>query len=347
MGIAVSSSSAVTGATGHLGNVLVRELCARGERPRAILQPGDDGAALAGLDVEVVFADVTDLQAMRRAFEGVQRVFHLAGVVSITAGQQARLQAINVGGTEVVVAACRHQGVERLVHMGSVHALTEPRSGVLTEEAGFDPALASGAYGQSKARACLTVQRAAKAGELDAVLVLPTGVVGPFDFRLSEVGQLLRDLVDERVPLLLPGGHDWVDVRDVALGTIAAAERGRRGEAYLLGGEYVTLRTLAQLVQAETGARVPALLPRWLARVVAAPAPLWERLTGHRALLTPYAVHAVSVNFRVSHQKAADELGFVPRPIATSVREALRWQASRVKTTRQVVRPGRAVAVHP
>lgn len=336
------TSRAVTGATGHLGNVLVRELCARGERPRVILQPGDSGEALAGLEREVVFAEVTDPVAMRRALSGVSQVFHLAGLVSITAGQEARMNAVNVGGTEVVLAACRAAGVERLVHMGSVHALTEPSAGLLTEEAGFDPALATGAYGRSKARACQAVQRAAKEGELDAVLVLPTGVMGPYDFRLSEVGQLLRDLKNERMPAILEGGHDWVDVRDVALGTLAAAARGRCGEAYLLGGEHVTVRGLAQLV----GARVPPVLPTWLARLFAAPAPLWERLTRRRALLTPYAVHALSVPFRVSHQKATTELGFAPRTIATSVRDALHWQAAS-GSAQQVVGPGRALAVQP
>lgn len=339
-------NAAVTGATGHLGNVLVRALCARGVRPRAILQPGDGATALAGLDVEVVFAEVTDLPAMRRALEGVRRVFHLAGMVSITAGQEAQLEAVNVGGTEVVLAACKEQGVARLVHMGSVHALTEPASGLLTEAAGFDPELATGAYGRSKARACRAVQRAARAGALDAVLVLPTGVVGPFDFRLSEVGQLLRDLAQERVPLVLEGGHDWVDVRDVAQGTLAAAEHGRSGEAYLLGGEYVTVRTLAELVRAQTGARVPKALPTWLARVLAVPAPWWERLTGRRALLTPYAVHALSVPFRVSHGKAVAELGHAPRAIAESVRDALKWQAAS-GSARRVVGPGRVAAVQP
>lgn len=339
-------TNVITGATGHLGNVLARTACARGELVRAVLQPGDDAAPLAGVPVEVVEADVRDGAALERAFRGADRVFHLAGLVSITAGREALLEAVNVGGTRAVVDACCAAGVGRLVYMSSVHALIEPKGGLLTEAAGFDAAQATSPYGKSKAAASQVVRDAARAGRLDTVLVLPTGVVGPFDFRLSEVGQLLLDLEAQRVPFLLPGGHDWVDVRDVALGTLAAAERGRRGEAYLLGGEHLTLTRLAEVVSLETRCRVPRVLPAGFARLVASGAPLWERVTGRRALLTPYAVHALTVPFRVSHEKAARELDYLPRPIAQSLREALEWHHARTGAPRRVgparAQPGRA-----
>ena len=140
---------------------------------------------------------------------------------------------------------------------------------------------------------------------------------------------------------MLAGGHDWVDVRDVAEGMIAAAERGRRGEAYLLGGGRATLTELARWVAAATGSRVPAALPASVARLLAAPAPLYERLTGKRALLTPYAVHALTVPFTVDCQKAIRELGFAPRPLEVSVRDALEWHAAR-EIAPVVPGPGRA-----
>lgn len=333
----------VTGATGHLGNVLVRELLARGEAVRAVVQPGDEGGALAGLSVEQVEADICDGAALRRAFAGAARVFHLAGIVSITHAERAKMHTVNVGGTRAVLQAARAVGVPRLVHMGSVHALTEPAGGVLDERSGFDASRAAGAYGKTKAEACAEVQRAARAGELDAVLVLPTGVVGPFDARLSEVGQLLLALEAGKVPFLLPGGHDWVDVRDVARGTVLAAERGRTGEAWLLGGERLTLVELAQVVAEQTGARVPRLLPSWLVRALAVPAPLVEALTGRRALVTPYAVHALTVPFTVSHEKATRELGFVPGPVRQALRDALEWHHDHA-AERRAPGPGRQVA---
>lgn len=330
----------ITGATGHLGNVLARELRAGGAAVRAVVQPGDDPGPLEGLGVELVEADVGDPQALRRAFRDAARVFHLAGLVSITTGQRRRLEAVNVEGTLHVLAACRAERVGRLVYMSSVHALVEPAGGVLDERAGFDPARAVGPYARTKATASRAVQAAARAGELDAVLVLPTGVLGPFDFRTSEMGQLLLDLEARRVPFLLPGRHDWVDVRDVARGSIAAAERGRCGEAYLLGGESRSLEELAALVSLETRCRVPPLVPLWPARAVAALAPLYERATGRRALLTPYALHALTAPFTVSHEKAARELAFLPRPIARTVRDALDWHHAQ-RAPRRAVGPGR------
>jgi dihydroflavonol-4-reductase len=330
----------ITGATGHLGNVLARALRARGAVVRALVQPGDDVTPLAGLGVELVEADVRQPESLRRALHAAERVFHLAGVVSITTGQEARLEAVNVGGTLNVIAACRVARVGRLVYMSSVHALTEPSGGVLDERAGFDPARAVGPYARSKALASRAVQGAAQRGELDAVLVLPTGVLGPFDFRTSEMGQVLYDLEAGHVPFLLPGAHDWVDVRDVAWGTLAAAERGRTGEAYLLGGERLSMEALATLVSLETRCRVPRVVPLWQARALAALAPLYERLTGRRALLTPYALHALTAPFSVSHEKASRELAFLPRPIARTVRDALEWHRARGAPERRVG-PGR------
>lgn len=315
----------VTGATGHLGNVLVRELLARGEAVRVVIQPGDDTSPLEGLELQRVESDIRDGAKLRQAFAGARRVFHLAGIVSITRAQREKMRDVNVGGTRAVLQACREAGVSRLVHMGSVHALTEPPRGVLDESCGFDASKATGAYGKTKAEACAAVQRAVREGEVDAVLVLPTGVVGPLDARLSEVGQLLLDLEAGRVPFLLSGGHDWVDVRDVARGTLLAAERGARGEAYLLGSEYVTVVDLARVVSEETGSRVPRILPRWVAQVLATSAPLVEAVTRRRALLTPYAVHALTVPFTVSHQKATRELGFNPGPVRQALRDALAW----------------------
>ena len=333
----------VTGATGHLGNALVRELISRGHEVRAVVQPGDDGEALRGLPVQIVEADIRDGAALRQAFTRAQRVFHLAGIVSISRAQRETMHQVNVGGTLAVLEACRACGVKRLVHTGSVHALTEPPAGVLDETAGFDPRQAAGAYGKTKAEACAEVQRAARAGEVDAVLVLPTGVVGPLDSRMSEVGQLLLDLERGKVPFLLPGGHDWIDVRDVARGTLLAAERGRSGEAYLLGSERLTLVDLAQVVSEETGSRRPAVLPVWLVRVLAAPAPLYEAVTRRRALLTSYAVHALTVPFTVSHEKATRELGFQPGPVRQALRDALAWHHAHRREGR-AVGPGRLIA---
>ncbi len=341
------SLAVVTGATGHVGNTLVRHLLEK-KIPVRVLVRGD-ATALEGLQVEQVKGDVTDPASLNAAFAGADVVFHVAGLVSITTGNEAALEQINVEGTRNVVAACRAAKVRRLVYTSSVHALTEPTGSVavLDEAAGFDPALAHGAYGKSKAAASRCVQEAARAGELDAVLVLPTGCVGPCDFRFSELGNLVARVGKGRMPIIIGGGYEWVDVRDVAAGTLAAAERGRTGEAYLLNGSRLSTVDLCAAIARAAGQRPPAIcLPLWIGRAVAVFGPPWERLTGRRALVTPYAIHTLSAKFTVSSDKARRELGLTTRPVEQSLADAWEWLNSHPKSPmlRSLkVGPGRSV----
>ncbi len=336
----------VTGGTGHLGNVLVRELVRRGHPVRVLARPGDPLVSLAGLPVEIVEGDVLRPASLAPALRGATCVFHLAGVVSISTLDEERVRAVNVDGTRNVLAACRAAGVRRLVYTSSVHALVEPRpGGVLDERTGYEPARAFGAYGRAKAAASLAVVEAARAG-LDAVLVLPTAVVGPFDYRPSEMGDLIRLLARRAVPVALGGGYDFVDVRDVAVAHVLAAERGRSGESYLVTGGRLAVRDVLRILS-ERARRAP---PRWVvplpvAAAAARLAPAWERITRRRALLTPYSVHTLSVAFRISDEKARRELGFRSIPVEQSLRDAWDWMtqdpASPLRAGAPAARPAR------
>lgn len=344
-------NAVVTGATGHLGNVLVRALNARGIPVRVLVRATADLAPLEGLRYEKVVGDVTDPASLAPACEGADVVFHVAGLVSITAGREARLRQVNVDGTRNVVEACVAAKVRRLVYTSSVHALTEPgRGGVLDERGGFDPATAHGPYGKSKAAASKLVQDAARAGRLDAVLVLPTGCLGPFDFRLSEAGQLVSMAGRGTIPIVIAGGYDWVDVRDVAQGTLLAAEKAAPGEAYLLNAGYLTALELCRVVAREAQVRPPLVaLPLWLAAALSYGGLAWELATGRRALLTPYSVHTISKAFEISSQKAREQLGFTTRPVEETLVEAWRWLATDPHSPLVLGRksaPGRA-AVRP
>jgi dihydroflavonol-4-reductase len=319
-------TATVTGATGHLGNALVRELLRRGKRVRALLQPGDEARALSGLDVERVEGDVLRPGTLPAAFAGADVVFHLAGVVSISSLDIESVRTVNVDGTRNVVEAVRHAGVRRLVYTSSVHALTEPgKGGVLTEEAGYDPALAPGDYGKAKATASRIVLDAVREG-LDAVIVNPVYVLGPHDYRLSEIGEVIVLFSRFPVPAGTEGCYDFIDVRDVAIGHVLAAERGRTGESYLLSGERMTVRELMRNLAGLAGRSPPKVfIPLRVAAGIAAFAPLFEKVTGRRSLLTPYAVHTLAVDFEISDRKARQELGHAPRPVAQTLRDAWDW----------------------
>src|SRR4030043_1560736 len=218
----------ITGATGHIGNVLVRELIARGQTVRALVLPDDDLRPLLGLNAEIAYGDVTDLQSLKSAFDGADLVFHLAGIITIMPGMKKVLERVNVGGVRNVVEACRASGVRRLVYTSSVHAIAEPPHGtVIDESQPFDPDRVLGDYARSKARATLLLLEEVRKGGLNAVICCPTGVIGPWDFGISNVGQLIIDFASGHLKSYVNGAYDFVDVRDVARGLIRAAEKGQ------------------------------------------------------------------------------------------------------------------------
>ena len=233
--------------------------------------------------------------------------------MSISSLDVELVRTVNVDGTRNVVEAARRAGVRRLVYTSSVHALTEPgRGGVLTEEAGYDPQRAPGDYGKAKAAASRIVLDAVRDG-MDAVIVNPVYVLGPHDYRLSEIGELIVMFSRFPVPAGMDGCYDFIDVRDVAAGHVLAAERGRTGESYLLSGERMTVRELMRILAGLAGRSLRGSSSRSGSRPASPPSRRsFEKVTGRRALLTPYAVHTLSVDFEIRDRKAREELGLRP-----------------------------------
>ncbi len=316
----------VTGATGHIGNVLVRLFSERGESIRAMIMPGEDPSPLNGLDVEIVEADVLDYQSLLKAFNNIEVVYHLAGIISILPGKDHMVQAVNVSGTRNVIQAARSCGVRRLVYTSSIHALRRVPEGILIDESvPFDVEHAISSYDSSKASASLSVLNAVQDG-LDAVIVCPTGVIGPYDFRLSEMGQLILDCVDQKPMLYVDGAYDFVDVRDVAQGLILASEKGRCGESYILSGERIEVPDIIKIVQEVLGTRLFSLkIPFSLARFTANLTPIYYRLTHVKPRFTSYSLATITANSNISHSKAYRELGFSPRPLRESLADTVKW----------------------
>lgn len=320
----------VTGATGHVGNVLVRELLKRGIDVRAVVLPGENLEPLAGLHPEIVAADVRSEPDLERAFQGADVVYHLAGIVSISSGQTALLQQVNVQGARNVIAACRAAGVRRLVYTSSVHAFVEAAQGTaMTEDTPIDPLRVTGGYARSKAEATLAVFAAANSG-LNAVVVFPSGIMGPYDFKGSQMGQLVKDFAHRRLGAYVDGAYDFVDVRDVALGLIAAAEKGAAGRGYILSNEIITVRELMKALQDLTGVPAPRVrIPNWLAATVGAVAPAYYRLTRTKPLFTSYSIHVLNSNTLFDNSRARAELGFAPRPLSATLADSVAWMKER------------------
>jgi dihydroflavonol-4-reductase len=316
----------VTGATGHIGNVLVRSLLEKGEAVRALIWRGEDRIPLQGLDVEAVEGDVLDPGSLQPALRGVQRVFHLAGLISVMPGATALLRRINVQGTRHMLEASLRAGVDRFVYTSSIHALRTVAKGQLIDErVPFDPIHAAGPYGCSKAEASIEVQKAA-AGGLKATIVCPTGVIGPFDFRRSEMGSVILDAALGKALPYVDGNYDFADVRDVADGLILAAERGRSGECYIVSGQRISVRYILETVRNATGkAFARVRLPFGLAQFASIFTPYYYALRKIRPRLTPLTLEILRSNSNVSHAKATSELGYNPRSLYESISDTARW----------------------
>lgn len=315
----------VTGATGHIGNVLVRKLLASGEKVRALIWRGEDITPLEGLDIERVEGDVLDLSSLWEPFRGIRGVFHLAGVISILPGADPTVRNVNVGGTKNVLQAAAKSGIRKLVYTSSIHAIKRVDAGIIDESAGFDPDNPYGEYDRSKALATLEVQKAAQAG-LEAAIVCPTGVIGPYDFRGSMMGSVIHSAAIRKPMLYVDGAYDFVDVRDVADGLIRAAEKGQRGESYILSGQRISVRYLLETVREITGKNFFQMkIPFDLARFASFFTPLYYKLAKVTPRFTPYSLEVLQSNAHISHEKATRDLGYHPRPLSMTVADTVKW----------------------
>jgi dihydroflavonol-4-reductase len=313
----------VTGATGFVASALLPLLAARGAKLRCLVRAGSDPANLAGIDAERITGDLDDEAALRHALAGVERVFHLGALVSFRAGDRAALERINVGGTARLAALARAAGVRRFLHMSSVAAIGWSREPAIRDEnAQFDQGGLDIPYATTKRGAELALAREIDRG-LDAVIVNPVSMLGPGDRRKGE-GSLLDAARRGRIPFLPPGGVALADVRDVAAGTLLAADHGRTGERYILGGENLTGAGMVELLCREAGVRPPRLaLPSGVARAVGAAARAYERFRPLRPPLTAQILSLAPMFFWYSSAKAERELGYTHAPVAGAVRAAL------------------------
>jgi len=317
----------VTGAAGHLGAALVRGLLEKGERVRAFVLPEEDTSSLNGMPLDVVKGNVLDKDSLRSALAGIDVVYHLAGISSIMPGRNEAMRRVNVVGTGNVARLARECGVRRMVYVSSIHALARPPKGTpITEDVPFDPHNAAGEYDQTKAEASLAVLEEVERG-LDAVIICPTGIIGPWHLRAGSpmIGQI-RTWMKPGWHLSINGHFDFVDVRDVARGMMLAAQKGARGQTYIIHGERVSVGQLASLVNEATGTRaVMVRVPFRLALLASRFAPLHARLWGKQVSFTHYALETLASNSLISGARAERELGYTPRSMRETIQDTVRW----------------------
>jgi dihydroflavonol-4-reductase len=315
--------AAVTGASGHVGANLVRALVDKGQSVRALVHRHQQ--SLDGLDVDIVPCDICDLDSLREAFRGAEIIYHLAARISISMEDWPLLENVNVIGTRNVVKASISCGVRRLIHFSSIHALIQEPLDIPVDESRPLAESDNIPYSRSKALACKEIIGGITEG-LDAVILTPTGIIGPNDYQPSYFGEVLLSIARGRLPALVNGGFNWVDVRDVVECALQAEKHAPGGAHYLLSGHWVSLREVASLVEDITGTPAPRIvLPIWLARIGVPAFSILYRLSGRRPLYTRGSMESLRSNPRISHDRATHDLGYQPRPFRETIVDTLRW----------------------
>lgn len=316
----------ITGATGLLGGNLAIELLGQGHRVRATRRATSLADHLDAFDIEWVPGTLDDEASLTAAFDGADVVFHCAAQVSVRATVTPSLEATNVDGTRTVLGAVRAAGARRLVHCSSTAAIGVSEDGApCTEDSPFnmrEHGLGDG-YVLTK-RASEDLVRAAS--DLDAVVVNPTFLLGPYDRKPSS-GSLIIDVARRRTPGYTDGGNNFVDVRDVARGMVRAAEDGARGERYILGGLNLSYRDVFARIAAAAGTRPPdRRLPRWVAGLAGRVGDLGEWISGREGLINSNTIRwGYCSTFQFSSEKAQRELGYSISPLDIALADAVAW----------------------
>jgi nucleoside-diphosphate-sugar epimerase len=322
-----SGITLVTGATGHLGANLVRRLLADGEQVRVMRHSECDNGALDGLDVEHVFADLRNSEAVSDAVRGCTRVYHCAALISTIDGNAKHKRELfdtNVLGTIHVLQAAKRHGVDKVVVSGSLSATGYEPDRSSHEGMPFYPFHRHLPYGFTKhltEHECLK----AHADGLNVVVATSCAIIGPHDYAPSRMGRVLIDFAHGNLRAYIPGGFEFVSGRDIAEGHVLAMRQGRSGQKYIISTAYASVDDLMELFREVTGRPLPRLRlpPMLMAALAEVTDKTWYRVFPNLPRrFTPAAVRLLQMRRQAGHDKAKQELGYQPTQLFQAVREA-------------------------
>ncbi|MBQ8353944.1 MAG: NAD-dependent epimerase/dehydratase family protein [Spirochaetaceae bacterium] len=322
----------VTGAAGFLGGTICRQLVERGEKVRAFVLPGDKAMRFIPPEVEIVEGDLCDIQSLEKLFsvpEGYETiVMHIASIVTVNPDYNQKVIDVNVGGTQNIIDLCLlHKECKKLVYCSSTGAIPElPKGTAIAETYDFDTEKVVGCYSQSKALATKAVLDAVKTQGLNACVVHPSGILGPEDFAVGETTGTVIQIINGEMPAGIDGSFNLCDVRDLANGTILAAEKGKTGSCYILGNEEVTFKEFSKMVSKESGCKkIKVFLPLKMANFLAGMLEKQAKKKGTKPLMTTFSVYNLARNNCFDSSKAKNELGYTTRSYEETLRDEIAW----------------------
>ena len=322
----------VTGAAGFLGGTVCRQLIDRGDDVRAFVLPNDPAIKFVPEEAEVCVGDLTDVESLERFFtveDGVETiVMHIASIVTVNPEFNQKVIDVNVGGTENIIDLClSHPECKKLVYCSSTGAIPEmPKGEVIREVDSFEADDVLGCYSQSKAMASQAVLDAVSDRGLNACIVHPSGIMGPEDFAIGETTGSLIQIINGEMPAGIDGGFNLCDVRDLAAGTIAAADKGKCGECYILGNKEVKFKDFAKMVADEAGVKAPGFyLPIGMANLMAGIMKRKAKRKGTKPVMTKFSVYNLARNNCFDSSKAKKELGYTTRSYQETIHDEVVW----------------------
>ena len=322
----------VTGAAGFLGGTICRQLVERGDKVRAFVLPNDPAMRFVPKEAEVVEGDLTNKESLENFFtvpEGMESiVLHIASIVSINPDYNQKIMDVNVGGTQNIIDLClSHKECKKLVYCSSTGAIPElPKGQKIREVDHFDEDKVLGCYSQSKALATQAVLDAVENEGLNACVVHPSGIMGPEDFAIGETTGNLIKIINGEMPAGVDGTFNLCDVRDLAAGTIAAIDKGKKGQCYILGNEPVSFREFCKLVSDESGCKpVKMFLPIWAANLMGKMMENKAKRTGTKPIMTTFSVYNLARNNTFDSSKAKKELGYHTRSYQETIHDEVKW----------------------
>jgi dihydroflavonol-4-reductase len=314
----------VTGATGKIGNAVVRQLAERGDEVVALVRDPAKARELVPSGVALARGDVTDQASVREAAEGIDGAFNCMGLFEQWFADPGVFDRVNGEGARNVAAAAREAGAKRLVHTSTFDVFHAEPGGTVTEDTIADYPKAT-AYERSKQLAERLVLEEGERG-IEVVIANPSSVYGPGPWHGTGLDGAIRDTIRRRLPATPPGGLTSVLVDDVARGHLAAFDRGEPGERYILADGYAPMRELLSLAVAEAGRGwVPPTMPVPIAKGLARTGEAVSRLIGKPPILGTGQLVFLLWQARASSSKAQDELGLEFTPLAEGIARTVRW----------------------
>ena len=318
----------VTGAAGHLGRTIVQDLLNQNKKVRILVLPTEKNIPQGNL--EVFYGDVTHKDSLIPFFQKDDDtsivVIHCAGIVSITTKYNQMVYNVNVIGTKNIVDCCKEYSIKKLIYVSSVHALPEKiNNDCMCEIDEFDPKSVVGYYAKTKSEASAYVIDAIHHG-LNANIIHPSGICGPFDFGRGNLTSLVIDYMNNHLRIGTEGGYDFVDVRDVSNGILACVDKGKPGECYILSNEYYSVKTILDtLYDITQKKKVRIYLPYHLMKYTSIFAEYAYKLMKKPPLFTPYSIYTLNSNSNFSHAKASLDLDYQPRNLRESLKDTIDW----------------------